>query len=705
MGTEEEGSMGFHEEQEKAQRIQRLAKQSAVLIGKRMGNMVDGIEAGIEGMETESRAMRDESQRLGDSMFRTLFMGTFKNGKSTTINAILGDEMLPAKATAATAVISQVSYGTDKNHVRVFRTGRNDPEVLTLQAFFQQYQLTEEDEKIIESTGELDRFADIEYVEMQSDLPLFKDGVQFIDSPGLEEASARTKTTDNFVPKANAIIFLLDATKLFSEKEKTYVKVHFEYADTVPRNVFFLVNRFNQLNTTQDQELVRKSAAAHLKPVFTDDNGNFDTVLMGKRVFFINAYKALQERKAGRVPYDTGMLEFQAALEEFLTSEDRIIARYQPVIAAMAASCLEVRHKNQLQEQAMQIPYEELNRNYAAAERELSALESDLDKMRAVIMKTCDNVRMKIVNSLRQFVSTDMPAAWPAALAKCDKKFGMVEMVKVAVTRNDKKRAEILHPLVEFVNDFIEDEMSQWGKTVNILIKEDLEDMESELDSRTQEFSIKMDSILSQFTGVRASAGSGGGANKLQLALSLIQGDLSVAVDNAAGGNFSWGDFIKKYIVQAIINLTILSMFTGGAAVIVALIVEAVQIQANASKRRDQILDNIAANIFPELRRKVEEQIPEVEGTVREQFSGQCDILCATAFSMLDDKKNEMQGIINQRNLSESACRQEKQRRESIYRKLFQNVAQVYNLVYDKPLPENRLDKLAAMTKKAEASS
>lgn len=92
--------MGFHEEQEKALKIQELAKKSAVLIGKKMGSMVDGIEAGIEGMETESQAMREESQRLGDSMFRTLFMGTFKNGKSTTINAILGEEMLPAKATA-----------------------------------------------------------------------------------------------------------------------------------------------------------------------------------------------------------------------------------------------------------------------------------------------------------------------------------------------------------------------------------------------------------------------------------------------------------------------------------------------------------------------------------------------------------------------------------------------------------------------------
>lgn len=691
--------MGFHEEQERALRIQTLAKKSARLIGKRKEVLVDGVEAGLD-MGTASKALQEEAIRLGDSMFRTLFMGTFKNGKSTTINAILGNEMLPAKATAATAVISQVVYGSDSNHVKVFRTGKADPEILTLKDFFEQYQLTEEDEKVIEDTGELDRFSDIEFVEMQSDLPLFREGLQFIDSPGLEEASARTKTTDNFVPKANAIIFLLDATHPFSEKEKNYIRIHFEYAEPRPRNVFFVINRINQCNTEADRELVRKSARAHLKPVFTDDNGCFDAELMKNRVFYVNAYKALQDRKAGRVPYDTGMVEFQDALEEFLTSNDRIIARYQPLISSLAGNCLEVKKGNQSYEQAMKLPYKKLSENHAIAEKELKALEADLEQMRRVIMKTCNNVKVKTISSLRQYISTDMPAAWPAALAACDKKFGLFDMVKVAVTRNEEKRALILQPLVEFVNDFIEEGLNQWGKTINILLKEDLDDMEAELESQTQEFSIKMDHILSEFSGVKASAGSGGGANKLQLALSLIQGDFSVAVDNAAGGNFSWGDFIKKYVVQMAINIAIASMFTGGAALVVALLVEAVQIQVNAGNRRDKILNGLADSIFPKIRSKVEEQVPQIEKTIEEQFRTQGDKTCAVGLSLIGDKQREMQKILDQKNKSEKEGREEITRRNAVYRKLFENVSEAYELVYGTALAEDRLDKLAAMTKK-----
>lgn len=691
--------MGFHEEQEKALEIKRLAKMSAQLIGKRDTAIVQEIEAGLD-METASQALKEEAERLGDSMFRTLFMGTFKNGKSTTINAILGSEMLPAKATAATAVISQVVYGNDSNHVKVFRTGKKEPEILTLREFFANYQLTEEDERIIENTGELDRFSDIEYVEMQSDLALFKDGLQFIDSPGLEEASARTKTTDNFVPKANAIIFLLDATHLFSEKEKMYVKLHFEYADPKPRNVFFLINRINQL--TEDPENVKRSTFAHLKPVFTDDNGKFDKELMEKRVFFVNAYQALQDRKAGRIPYNTGMVEFQDALEEFLTSNDRIVARYQPLISNMAANCIEVQNANQRYEQAMKVPYKELSDNYKIAEKELKELEKDLEKMRSVIMKTSDNVKLKVVSSLRQFVSTDMPAAWPDALAVCDRKFGLIEMVKIAITRNEKKRAELLRPLIEFVNDFIEDQMHQWGKLVDILIQEDLADLQAELEAQTQEFDIKMDKILTKFSGVKARAGAGGGANKLQLALSLLQGDFSVAVDNAAGGNFSWGEFAKKYVIQAAINIAIVSMFTGGTAIVVALIVEAIQIQVNSGKRRDKILNGLAESIFPKMRAKVEEQIPEIKNTIDTQFRKQADTTCAVGMSLVGDKKREMQRLLEQRNSSESQNKREMERRNAIYEKLFTNTAEVYQLVYNQTLTKERLDKAATMTKKAE---
>ena len=105
--------------------------------------------------------------------------------------------------------------------------------------------MSEEDIKLIKDEGSFDRFKDVDYVLLKSDKEIFKKGVQFIDSPGLEESVSRTKATENFFPKANAIIFLLDASHLLSQKEGMFINLHFLTGGAPLKNIFFVVNKMN----------------------------------------------------------------------------------------------------------------------------------------------------------------------------------------------------------------------------------------------------------------------------------------------------------------------------------------------------------------------------------------------------------------------------------------------------------------------------
>lgn len=69
--------------------------------------------------------MRENVMGMKDdkAIFNVLFMGDFKNGKSTTINALIGDELLPISACDVTAVICKVVYGKDAEHIKVFKNG------------------------------------------------------------------------------------------------------------------------------------------------------------------------------------------------------------------------------------------------------------------------------------------------------------------------------------------------------------------------------------------------------------------------------------------------------------------------------------------------------------------------------------------------------------------------------------------------------
>ncbi len=68
-----------------------------------------------------------EYKKNRNDTFKIMVTGTFGNGKSTLINALLGEEILPAYAQPCTAIINEVKYGTEKKAVLYFRSPLPDP--------------------------------------------------------------------------------------------------------------------------------------------------------------------------------------------------------------------------------------------------------------------------------------------------------------------------------------------------------------------------------------------------------------------------------------------------------------------------------------------------------------------------------------------------------------------------------------------------
>lgn len=55
-------------------------------------------------------SLSDASGQLNDDTLRVLVMGKFSSGKSTFLNALMGQKLLPAKPTPTTAVIGEIVY-------------------------------------------------------------------------------------------------------------------------------------------------------------------------------------------------------------------------------------------------------------------------------------------------------------------------------------------------------------------------------------------------------------------------------------------------------------------------------------------------------------------------------------------------------------------------------------------------------------------
>ena len=86
------------------------------------------------GLENEAKKLDARSEQIRADRFRVLVVGEFKRGKSTLLNAMLGDDVLPRKVTECTAVVTGINYGDQPQAQINFVDGRA-PQILSLAEF------------------------------------------------------------------------------------------------------------------------------------------------------------------------------------------------------------------------------------------------------------------------------------------------------------------------------------------------------------------------------------------------------------------------------------------------------------------------------------------------------------------------------------------------------------------------------------------
>lgn len=286
-------------------------------------------------MTTASENLGQLSQKVNNDTFKIQVVGTFSNGKSTVINSLLGEEVLPAYALPTTAVINEVKYGEKKEAILHFRNPLPEvlPSSLSPKAMehMKKYGMKDipplhinyneiEDFVVIhmgENPQEMLMESPYEKVELFWPLPMLEEGVEIIDSPGLNETTTRARVTINYLSKADAILFVLAADHLCSMDEMEFIENNlYAYGFT---DSFFVVNRFDLIKP-QEKERVKQFAELRL--------GKFTT----NPIYYISAQDALKGTIADDhdLVASSGIIPFVTHLTEFLTKNKGNIKLSQP---------------------------------------------------------------------------------------------------------------------------------------------------------------------------------------------------------------------------------------------------------------------------------------------------------------------------------------------------------------------------------------
>jgi GTPase SAR1 family protein len=228
-------------------------------------NMID-ISRKLELFEME-KSINNSITSLENDSFNIVVVGEFSRGKSTFINALLGQRVLPSATKPTTTVINKISAGDEIEYILNFRDEEDKQVVISENEFKELVAPIEPDfdneTEVKEYNEKIEYISSISYANIKYPTKLLKDGVEIIDTPGTNDLDqAREEITFKFIPQSDAAILVLSATQILSDSEVAFLKERILGNDI--NKIFFVINAKDKLMSASDEKKVFDYAYEHL---------------------------------------------------------------------------------------------------------------------------------------------------------------------------------------------------------------------------------------------------------------------------------------------------------------------------------------------------------------------------------------------------------------------------------------------------------
>lgn len=188
---------------------------------------------------------------MKNAIFTVVVVGEFKRGKSTFVNALLGRELLPADVTPTTACIHALTYGEEETGTIFYKD--NSRVSLSLDEQVLQKFVADSEEDL----------ASIQYIGLTMKNKLLENRVVLVDTPGIDDINEqRSDVTYQYIPRADAVFFLLDAASPVKGSEQRFLEG--TLLEQGKENIIFLANfmdRIEEEEVEESLEVVRRRIA------------------------------------------------------------------------------------------------------------------------------------------------------------------------------------------------------------------------------------------------------------------------------------------------------------------------------------------------------------------------------------------------------------------------------------------------------------
>lgn len=288
-----------------------------------------------EAAQGDRRRLIEVAEDLRDLFFLVVVIGEFNAGKSSLINALLGEELLPMGVTPTTEMIEVIRYG---------ETAERRP--------------TQRDNS----------------TRVWSHPNTGAPGVALVDTPGTGSVFQKhEKTAKDFLHRSDLIIFVISAKRALAETERLYL----ELAKNYGKKIVMVVNQIDLLGAAEQTE-VRRFVERQLQELLD----------LRPLIFLVSSREALNLARENGASADGGIGPLKAHLRGVLSeappakqklvaqldTAERIVRRYLDTVLSGA------NHVSQDTSKVRDVQ-RELEQQSSGLEKQLVAARYEIDKV------------------------------------------------------------------------------------------------------------------------------------------------------------------------------------------------------------------------------------------------------------------------------------------------------------------------------------
>lgn len=254
-------------------------------------------------------------ERLQRGLFRIGVVGEFSAGKSTFLNALFGERLLPSSIRPTTATAVRVRWAEEPSVQILFEDGSEKSiDFAELSKFVTERQNRNNEKGVSE-------------VKIGYPINLLKNGVELIDTPGVSSlVESHTEITYQTIPSCDAVVLLATGRQPFSES----IREFFDHLRlVVDGKVFYVLNKIDQLSDEgkeQALEFAEKRVADYVE---------------GAEVIPLSAYQAMMGRMMDNGAISAEEMTDDPRLADMDSLDNIVETSYLPQLEKLLESFLE----------------------------------------------------------------------------------------------------------------------------------------------------------------------------------------------------------------------------------------------------------------------------------------------------------------------------------------------------------------------------